>query len=62
MLPSHWFVLNVPFQKGEQWVKTITGGADSAVFNTTVDVKKAFWSHGQPGPSPKDKKYKNVEI
>lgn len=27
-----------------------------------VDVKKAFWSHGQPGPSPKDKKYKNVEI
>lgn len=63
MLPSHLFVLNISeFQKGEQWVRTITGSVDSAVFNIMVDVKKAFWSHGQPGPSPKDKKYKNVEI
>lgn len=62
MLPSHLFVLNISFQKGEQWVRTVTGSADSAVFNIMVDVEKAFWSHGQPGPSPKDKKYKNVEI
>lgn len=62
LLPSHVFVSNISFQKCEQWVRTITGSADSAVFNIMVDVKKAFWSHGQPGPSPKDKKYKNVEI
>lgn len=62
MLPSRWFVLNISFRKGEQWVTTITGSAESAVFNTMVDAKKAFWSRGQPGPSPKDKKYKNVEI
>lgn len=61
MLPSHLFVY-ISFQKGKQWVKPITGSAHSAVFNIMVDVKKAFWSHGQPGPSPKDKKYKNVEI
>lgn len=62
LLPSHVFVSTISFQKGEQWVRTITGSADSAVFNIMVDVKKAFWSHGQPGPFPKDKKYKNVEI
>lgn len=56
------FSSNISFQKAEKWVITITGSADSAVFNIVVDVKKAFWSHGQPGPSPKDKKYKNVEI